>query len=186
MNSLLFLLIILLALTSYFFGRKKAFKIKTSNKLQALPQFYGYYLALWAAAPALILFFAWSIFEPSMIKNYILSDYVEQNYSENELTLTYEKVKSLAAGNYTGALTSFLTESAKKYGDVIAIAFMAKFIAVMALLISTLSFGYTRISRNVRTREPTEKFLEYLLLFASFAAKMTTVGIVFSLPDSDP
>ena len=58
---------------------------------------------------------------------------------------------------------------------------MAKFTTVVVLLVITLSFGYTQLIKNIPTREPTEKFIEYLLLFASFAAVMTTVGIIFSL-----
>jgi phosphate transport system permease protein len=181
MNTFLIFIILLLALTSYLFGRKKAVEIGSSNKLKALPQFYGYYLAIWSAAPALIAFCLWSIFEPTIVKTYILSDYVGNEYSDNAVRLIYEKVRALEAGHFTGNITNALERSAEKYRSVLEIASMAKFTIVLVLLVITLSFGYTQLIKNIPTREPTEKFVEYLLLFASFAAVMTTVGIIFSL-----
>ena len=181
MNTVLIFIIFLLALTSYLFGRKKAVEIGSSNKLKALPQFYGYYLAIWSAAPALIAFCLWSIFEPTIVKTYILSDYVGNEYSDNAVRLIYEKVRALEAGHFTGNITNALERSAEKYRSVLEIASMAKFTVVLVLLVITLSFGYTQLIKNIPTREPTEKFVEYLLLFASFAAVMTTVGIIFSL-----
>ena len=181
MNAVLIFIIFLLALTSYLFGRKKAVELGSSNKLKALPQFYGYYLAIWSAAPALIAFCLWSIFEPTIVKTYILSDYVGNEYSDNAVRLIYEKVRALEAGHFTGNITNALERSAEKYRSVLEIASMAKFTIVLVLLVITLSFGYTQLIKNIPTREPTEKFVEYLLLFASFAAVMTTVGIIFSL-----
>ena len=181
MNAVLLFIIVLLALTSYLFGKKKAIGIGSVNKLKALPQFYGYYLAIWSAAPALIAFCLWSIFEPTIVKTYILSDYVGNEYSDNAVRLIYEKVRALEAGHFTGNITNALERSAEKYRSVLEIASMAKFTIVLVLLVITLSFGYTQLIKNIPTREPTEKFIEYLLLFASFAAVMTTVGIIFSL-----
>ena len=177
MNTVLIIIIILLALTSYFFGRRKAYSIQAGERLTALPKFYGYYLAIWCAAPAIILFCFWSIFEPNIVRSFILSDYSGQNLSDNQLNLLYEKVKALAAGTFTGEISNFLANSAEKYDDITTIASTAKFTIVLGVLILTLSYGYTRVSKNIRTREPAEKFIEYLLLFASFAAVMTTVGI---------
>tara|TARA_B100001741_G_C16526891_1_gene587553 strand:+ start:83 stop:1459 length:1377 start_codon:yes stop_codon:yes gene_type:complete len=181
MNIVLITIIVLLTITSYFFGRKKALEIQTSARLRALPKFYGYYLAIWCSAPALILFAIWSIFEPFIVKNFILSDYLAQGFSVNELRLIYEKVKALASGNYTGDVTNYLLGSSEKLLNITDLLSKAKLAIVLGLLIGSLSYGYRLISKNIRTREPTEKFLKYLLLLASFAAVMTTVGIIFSL-----
>ena len=181
MNIVLITIIVLLTITSYFFGRKKALEIQTSARLRALPKFYGYYLAIWCSAPALILFAIWSIFEPFIVQHFILSDYLAQGFSENELQLIYEKVKALASGNYTGEVTNYLLGSSEKLLNITDLLSKAKLAIVLGLLIGSLSYGYKLISKNIRTREPTEKFLKYLLLLASFAAVMTTVGIIFSL-----
>ena len=92
MNLVLISLILLLGFSSYYFGRKKATIIQSSQRLTALPKFYGYYLAIWCAAPALIIFSLWSVFEPTIVKNFILADYLDQNLTKNELLLIYTKV----------------------------------------------------------------------------------------------
>ncbi|MBD1147159.1 phosphate ABC transporter permease family protein, partial [Pelagibacterales bacterium SAG-MED28] len=126
MNLILVTFIVLLAFTSYYFGRKKALVIQSSQRLTALPKFYGYYLAAWCAAPALIIFVLWSVFEPSIVKTFILQDYTDQNLTKNELQLIYTKVKALAVGTYTGNITNFLDESANKYIQLKGIANSAK------------------------------------------------------------
>ena len=76
MNLLLLTIILVFSLSSYFFGRSEARKLVTSNiKLKALPAYYGYFLALWCGLPALIIFGGWSLFESTIIKTLILSDF---------------------------------------------------------------------------------------------------------------
>ena len=181
MNLVLISLILLLGFSSYFFGRKKALVIQSSQRLTALPKFYGYYLSIWCAVPALIIFALWSIFEPSIVKNLILSDYDGQILTKNELQLTYTKIKALALGNYSGNITNFLDNSANKYLQIKGIADNAKFVIILSILIFSLSYAYKSIQKNNRMREPVEIFLKWLLFTASLAAVLVTIGIVFSL-----
>jgi len=181
MNLVLISLILLLGFSSYFFGRKKALVIQSSQRLTALPKFYGYYLSIWCAVPALIIFALWSIFEPSIVKNLILSDYDGQILTKNELQLTYTKIKALALGNYSGNITNFLDNSANKYLQIKGIADNAKIVIILSILIFSLSYAYKSIQKNNRMREPVEIFLKWLLFTASLAAVLVTIGIVFSL-----
>ena len=112
MNLILFIFIVLLGFTSYFFGRKKAYSIQSSNiRLTALPKFYGYYLSIWCAIPAFIIYSLWSIFEPTIVKFIILTDYANQGFLEDELNLIYEKTKSLARGQFSGEITPYIENS---------------------------------------------------------------------------
>jgi len=181
MNLVLISLILLLGFSSYFFGRKKALVIQSSQRLTALPKFYGYYLSIWCAVPALIIFALWSIFEPSIVKNLILSDYDGQILTKNELQLTYTKIKALALGNYSGNITNFLDNSANKYLQIKGIADNAKIVIILSILIFSLSYAYKSIQKNNRMREPVEIFLKWLLFTASLAAVLVTLGIIFSL-----
>ena len=182
MNLILFTFIVLLGFTSYYFGRKKAYTIQyTKKRLTALPQFYGYYLAIWCAIPAFIIFSLWAIFEPTIVKLLILSDYSNQGYLDNELNLIYEKTKALSRGQFTGEITPFIEASAKKYINLRSIAQSSKVVIVLSAIIASGAYAYKRISSNSRTREPVEKFLKAVLFTASLAAILTTVGIIFSL-----
>ena len=182
MNLVIFIFIVLLGFTSYYFGRKKAYSIQATNtRLTALPQFYGYYLAIWCAIPAFIIYSLWAIFEPSIVKLIILSDYSNQGYLDDELNLIYEKTKSLSRGQFSGEITTYLETSAEKYLNLRSIAQNSKVVLILAIIIASIVYGYKRISSNNRTREPVEKFLNAVLFTASLAAILTTIGIVFSL-----
>ena len=150
MNLILISLILLLGFSSYFFGRKKALVIQSSQRLTALPKFYGYYLSIWCAVPALIIFALWSVFEPSIVKSLILSDYDGQILTKNELQLTYTKIKALALGNYSGNITNFLDNSANKYLQIKGIADNAKIVIILSILIFSLSYAYKSIQNNNR------------------------------------
>jgi len=182
LNLILFIFIVLLGFTSYYFGRKKAYTIQSTNKrLTALPQFYGYYLAIWCAIPAFIIYSLWAIFEPTIVKLLILSDYTNQGYLDDELNLIYEKTKALSRGQFTGEVTSFIQTSSEKYLNLRSIAQSSKVVIVLCIIIASVAYAYKRISLNNRTREPVEKFFNAVLFTASLAAILTTVGIVFSL-----
>ena len=167
LNLILFTFIVLLGFTSYYFGRKKAYTIQyTKKRLTALPQFYGYYLAIWCAIPAFIIFSLWAIFEPTIVKLLILSDYSNQGYLDNELNLIYEKTKSLSRGQFTGEITPFIEASAKKYLNLRSIAQSSKVVIVLSAIIASGAYAYKRISSNSRTREPVEKFLKAVLFLS--------------------
>ena len=76
MNILILTIIVLFSLSSYYFGRSEARKLITTNKikLNALPSYYGYYLAVWCGLPALIILSLWSLFEPTIIKILIINN----------------------------------------------------------------------------------------------------------------
>ena len=182
MNLILFTFIVLLGFTSYYFGRKKAYTIQSTKKrLTALPQFYGYYLAIWCAIPAFIIFSLWAIFEPTIVKLLVLNDYSNQGYLDDELNLIYEKTKALSRGQFTGEITPFIEALAEKYLSLRSIAQSSKVVIVLSAIIASVAYAYKKISSNSRTREPVEKFLNAVLFTASLAAILTTVGIVFSL-----
>ena len=182
MNLILFIFIVLLGFTSYFFGRKKAYSIQSSNiRLTALPKFYGYYLSIWCAIPAFIIYSLWSIFEPTIVKFIILTDYANQGFLEDELNLIYEKTKSLARGQFSGEITPYIENSAEKYLSFKSMAQNSKVVLVLVIMIVSLTYAYKKISNNNKTREPVEKFINAVLFTASLAAILTTLGIVFSL-----
>ena len=95
MNLAIIVLIVLFSISSFFFARTKVKKIAISNqtKLNALPDYYGFYLSLWCALPALLILIVWTIFEPSIIKAFIfqgISGENAQTYNNSELNLIYQ------------------------------------------------------------------------------------------------
>ena len=108
MNLVLISLILLLGFSSYYFGRKKATIIQSSQRLTALPKFYGYYLAIWCAAPALIIFSLWSVEEKKAIGLYEVEEdnskkKDDEYYINTNQTITYKTTGDKVVASYGNA-----------------------------------------------------------------------------------
>ena len=178
MNSLIAGVILILCLSSYFFGRSEARKLVTQNiKLKALPAYYGYYLSLWCGLPALIIFGCWSLFEPTIIKVFILNNFPQIESKD----LFYEQTLSFFNGNFSGEITNEIKAASIKYSSINIIAQNSKIVIIAAALIGSLTFAYRKIQKNNKARDDVEIILKVLLFTSSLVAILTTVGIIVSL-----
>ena len=178
MNSLIAGVILILCLSSYFFGRSEARKLVTQNiKLKALPAYYGYYLSLWCGLPALIIFGCWSLFEPTIIKVLILNNFPQIESKD----LFYEQTLSFFNGNFSGEITNEIKAASIKYSSINIIAQNSKIVIIAAALIGSLTFAYRKIQNNNKARDDVEIILKVLLFTASLVAILTTIGIIVSL-----
>ena len=179
MNILIFALIILFGLSSYYFGRSEARKLITTNKikLNALPSYYGYYLGIWCGLPALIILSLWSLFEPTIIKMVILSNF--SNVESKDLF--YEQTLSFFNGNFTGELTNNIKIASERYSSLNAIAYNSKIALLASAVIFSTSYAYKKIKLNNRARDDVELILKGLLFVSSLVAILTTIGIIVSL-----
>ena len=179
MNLLIFALIILFGLSSYYFGRSEARKLITTNKikLNALPSYYGYYLGIWCGLPALIILSLWSLFEPTIIKILILSNF--SNVESKDLF--YEQTLSFFNGNFTGGLTNNIKIASEKYSSLNAIAYNSKIALLASAVIFSTSYAYKKVKSNNRARDDVELILKGLLFVSSLVAILTTIGIIVSL-----
>jgi phosphate transport system permease protein len=178
MNSLIAGVILILCLSSYFFGRSEARKLVTQNiKLKALPAYYGYYLSLWCGLPALIIFGCWSLFEPTIIKVLILNNFPQIESKD----LFYEQTLSFFSGNFSGEITNEIKAASIKYSSINIIAQNSKIVIIAAALIGSLTFAYRKIQNNNKARDDVEIILKVLLFTSSLVAILTTVGIIVSL-----
>ena len=178
MNSLIAGVILILCLSSYFFGRSEARKLVTQNiKLKALPAYYGHYLSLWCGLPALIIFGFWSLFEPAIIKVLILNNFPQIESKD----LFYEQTLSFFNGNFSGEITNEIKAASIKYSSINIIAQNSKIVIIAAALIGSLTFAYRKIQKNNKARDDVEIILKVLLFTSSLVAILTTVGIIVSL-----
>ena len=185
MNIIILLLVTIFSYLSFLYGRSRIRKITSTQsiKINALPNYYGYYLALWCAIPALMILLLWSIFEPGIIKFLISQTLIqnELNYSSDQINLIYQKIISLYEGNFSGTLTDEILLGVKNYESFYAIAQSSKIVLLLSTLIATISYGIIRISKNNKARHDVEKILTGLLFACSLVAILTTMGIIFSL-----
>ena len=179
MNILILTIIVLFSLSSYYFGRSEARKLITTNKirLNALPSYYGYYLAVWCGLPALIILSLWSLFEPTIIKILILNNF---SYVESK-DLFYEQTLSFFNGNFTGEITNDIKIAAERYTSLNNIAYNSKIALLASVLVFSTSYAFKKVKSNNKARDDVELILKGLLFVSSLMAILTTLGIILSL-----
>ncbi len=179
MNILILTIIVLFSLSSYYFGRSEARKLITTNKirLNALPSYYGYYLAVWCGLPALIILSLWSLFEPTIIKILILNNF---SYVESK-DLFYEQTLSFFNGNFTGEITNDIKIVAERYTSLNNIAYNSKIALLASVLVFSTSYAFKKVKSNNKARDDVELILKGLLFVSSLMAILTTLGIILSL-----
>ena len=71
--GILILIVLGLAVLGYFIGRQRALSqaANENRKLHSLPSYYGQFLALFTAVPALILLAAWLFVQPMLIESHV-------------------------------------------------------------------------------------------------------------------
>jgi len=186
-NTILLTALVLFGISSFYFGKSRIKKVVAVNHAiepKALPHFYGYYQALWCAVPAFLIIAFWTIFEPIIVKNLVMSkvqSFTITELSKDEINLIFSQIVSLAQGTFTGQATQVIETGVKTYQNLLSISEGSKIILFFCAIIATSLFAYNKINKNVHAREGVEKIFTVILFLSSVAAILTTVGIIFSL-----
>ena len=178
----------LLAMSSaaYVLGRKRALRVaggKVRN-LHSLPAYYGLYVAIWAALPALLILGLWLAFEGTIISQLIVSTLPDdvRSLAPDRLNLVVNDIRNLVNGNIVSGEPDALTLAAvDRYKSLLGISQAALFAVVLALAGVAGWFGYSRITQHHRARTGVERIVMWLLIGCSTVAIFTTIGIVLSV-----
>ena len=183
LNALLVTLIALLML-GYFVGRKRSLQMARNGActLHSLPHYYGYLVALWAGAPALLLLLFWSALESSVITSMMISSLPQsmQDFSEDELGLLLNEVKYLASSGVQ--ITDPIKQvAAERYLSLQQSAVELKSGLVFLLALLGLFVGLWRIRPEMQARNLFERVVRGVMIACASIAILTTIGIIFSV-----
>ncbi|MEM9209672.1 MAG: phosphate ABC transporter permease family protein, partial [Pseudomonadota bacterium] len=182
------LVLFAVAFAGFQFGRARSLQTVRGAagalKLESLPQYHGYYVALVCLAPALLVVLAWLVVEPSVLTARTIDSVAPEwrSLPPGELDLIVSMMRNLAAGNaIVPGSNPLLQDAAARFaelarqsrdvlsGTAIAIAALAGFVALR------------QIHPSLRARGRVETFVTGLLVGASGIALLTTLGIVLSV-----
>lgn len=183
-GSILFIALILLLIFAFKFGKRRVTALSDGKKIHSLPSYYGTYAVLYAAIPAFLLWAIWSLFEPSIIQNFVLDPILLNNpsISANELGLVYNDIRNLAQGlGNIATAEPIVVEAVNSYNILKNNSQIAAFVVILAVAVLGLQFAKTKISPDLRARQAVERIVMILLMICSCIAILTTVGIVLSL-----
>ncbi|QDO98150.1 phosphate ABC transporter permease subunit PstC [Ferrovibrio terrae] len=186
--SLPLLLLVLLGLTvvGYYLGKSRALSAAGGKirNLHSLPMFYGWYVVVWCGLPALLLFGTWIAFEDALVRNLVISELPEsiRRLPTDQLGLVISDIRNMAYGNIpVDKADANLRPVVEHYISLRQLGTSALWVIVLALGISGLVYGRSRITSDFRARNRVERAANVLLIVSSTIAVLTTVGIVLSL-----
>ena len=182
-KSTLLLMQLLLSVLAFHWGKARSARTAEASgqSLHSLPSYYGYYMALWSALPALLLILFWSMFESTVITRSVLSLLPESMtaVSPEQLSLVVNDLRNVAQGVATtdrafqAAADRYVSLQAGSNG----------LLTLLAVLVSvgTGTFASRQIQPAYRARNKVEGVLNYFLIACAALAVLTTVGIVLSV-----
>lgn len=187
MNSLILVAVLLvLSAIGYQIGRKRALAGTGGeiSGLHSLPSYYGAYVALWCALPALLVVGLWLASQSSIVDSLLIAGLPAsaQALSPGELSLLLSDIRNLARGDITSNLPNpMVLAAAERYNDLRSTGFAAMVVVGLALGVGGFFIGQRAIKPAFRARPRVERIVHWLLIVASAIAILTTIGIVMSL-----
>ncbi len=184
--SILILTVIALSAFGFYSGRSRSFKTVKGEirRLHSLPGYYGWYVALWCALPAVIILLMWLAFQSSVITSLVVSGLPPeiQSLPPERLSLVVNDIINLAHGNAVNRRPDeVLLAAAQHYNRLKDTTFLALAALVMSSCAAGLGFGLRHINPALRARVKVERVMKVMMVLCSTVAIFTTIGIVLSV-----
>lgn len=183
-----YLVITLLALSSisFYLGRSRSITVANGHtrNLHSLPNYYGFYTALWCAIPALIVLIIWIALEPIIITRLVIAGLPEalQALPDARLNLIVNSIKNLAQGNiFAGTPNETIQAAADHYRRLLNIGDAALWVVAITLAMGGAIYARSAIAPKLRARNRVEQAITVFLIISSTIAIFTTLGIVLSV-----
>lgn len=180
------LVIILLSIASYFYGRRRAIVAgdRSQVRLHSVPSYYGFYIAIWCGVPALILLLGWLALDDLIIRGLVLAalpDTIVEGKTDAEIDLLIATIRNAAVGIVFGEPPPEIMAAAEHLNRLKELSRLAMTVVLLACAIAGIAYARGRIAPGFWARNRVENSLKIFLIFCSVIAIMTTIGIVASL-----
>ena len=180
------LVLLLLSIAAYWYGQRYSLHLVSGDRrrLHSMPRYYGYYVALWTALPALLMLMLWLFLHQGVIIQLVSAALPEtvRQLPPDELGLYLNDVINLARGNITStADDAGMRAAADHYRHLLFISHVVLFLVVAGMVIGGGLIALRRIRPDFRSRPRVERLVKWLLIIASSIAILTTVGILLSV-----
>lgn len=183
--TILTFLILGLGLVAWLSARAKAASLagRGEGRLHSLPNYHGWYVALWAVVPALLFLAVWGSVSDGLITSAVLESPEAASLPAQEMQrdAILSEARGLADGSLQAAFNPQAEQLAPAYKDAQNQYGLIGAGVALLLAFAAGGFAFTRLSPNFRARTRVERLVMALLLIASLIAILTTLGIVLSL-----
>ncbi|MDP8912144.1 MAG: phosphate ABC transporter permease subunit PstC [Pseudomonadota bacterium] len=152
-------------------------------RLHSLPSYHGWYVALWAALPAILFLAVWAPVSNGLVMQAVMGSPAAASLPPFEMqrNAIFTEARELAEGTRQAAFNPQATAIAPVYDAAITRYSMVGVVVALLLAFAGGAYAFTRVSPNFRARTRVERLVMAVLLIASLIAILTTLGIVLSL-----
>ena len=181
------LLLLGLGLAAWLTARAKAMAFAGPNpaaaRAHSLPAYHGWYVALWAVVPALLVLAVWTHMSSGLVYQSVMASPEAQSLPGfgMQRTAVLSEAHALATGASTTAFNPQARALAPAYAEAISFYFWIGLALTLVVAFAGGAFAYSRVSPAFRARTRVERMVMAVLLIASLIAVLTTLGILASL-----
>ena len=184
--TLLVAVLLALSVIGYYMGRNRSVVAADGRmrNLHSVPGYYGFYTAIWAGVPGVLLILVWLAISPTVIDTLVLDALPEAvlGESETERRLLLVDIRNQATGNIVSReADQALLDAAAHYNQLHSLSDWTLFAIGAAIASLGLAVAYRRIAPLFQARNRVEKAISIFLIICSTIAIFTTLGIVLSL-----
>ncbi|BBD98310.1 phosphate ABC transporter permease subunit PstC [Sphingobium amiense] len=171
-------------------ARARAVRFQTAARasgrrdaVHSLPGFHGWYVALWAVAPAALFLAVWANVSPGLVTQSVLADPAARTLPTDAFARSaiLGEARAIAQGDQAAAFNPASEPLVQPYREAGSHYGMAGAALALVLAFAGGAYAFTRIRADFRARTRVERLVMALLLLASLLAIVTTLGIVASL-----
>lgn len=185
-SAILLLLAFGLGLLGWLAARSRAWAFRRSApdvRLHSLPNFHGWYVALWVGVPALLFAALWNVIGPMLITAHVLADpaaSVLPSFGFERDTMLAE-ARAVAEGRAFGVFNEESQALVAPFRTAIAFYDSISLAVTVLIAFAGGAFAFMRLKPDFTARTRVERAVMALLLLASLVAVLTTIGIIVSL-----
>ena len=175
--------ILLISLSGFYLGRKQASNLRSQTKLHSLPQYHGYFIALWCGIPTILLILLWTALESVLLGSLIRSHLESQSggLAPTDYVIMTEEVRNLAAGVALGTQDTLILETAEWMRSLQQSSQWSMVVVTILLAMLIMAFTRSKVAPGFKARHGVELLFNGFLFISSTIAILTTIGIVLSL-----
>ena len=184
-TAFLFLLALGFGLAGWLAARAKAWSFRKSGtaRLAALPNYHGWYLALWIAVPMVLFIALWGAIAPGLVTQSVLADPAAARlpaFGFQRQTILSE-AHAVASGNAIAVFNPAAAGLVEPYRAAITRYEVVGLAVAMLIAFAGGLFAWLRLKPDFTARTRVERAVMGLLILASLVAILTTLGIFVSL-----
>jgi phosphate transport system permease protein len=185
MSAIYLLALAAIVVAAYVYGSRRGYAFRSEGtQVHSLPAYHGWFTAVAAAAPMLILFAIWSPLAPHLIEAETLAQLPQAMQPTDPLsraTALREISNVLAGGALAASAKPEYQDAARTMQSLTMMSNWGRLGAGLLLAGIGFLWAASRLRPNFRARNGVERAVVVLLVACSVVAVLTTVGIVFSV-----